>query len=358
MNSNYQNNILLLTDDLNYNCGVTTFLYNHLISLSTNRKYNFILICTGGNSIDRFRNMDIGLFINTDFKFDKRSLLRFLKSIFFLLIFVKKNKIDLIHSQNHYVSNISFIVSKIINVKTLQSHHNLYKSRGILPHFISSKHIAVSKRIKEFMISQGILEGDISLILYGVKIKQLTKKKSEKLNILLASRLIPEKSVNDYIIAVSQIPDYLRKDVNFYLAGDGSEKNDLLELNTKLNSGIIFLGLIKNMIELLNKTQISLMTSSWDAEGYPLTLIEAGLTKNLVITSDFPGYDEIFEDGVDGFVYKCGNQEDLSQKLIYAIKNFNKLNDRITNFSEKVNRIFNYDNMIRNLSELYDEILI
>ena len=134
--------LLIITDDLKYACGVTTHLFNLLQGLNEKNEFDVHVICSGGDSIERFQNLKIKLIVKESLKYQFRSTLQFLKSILFLANYVLKNNIKLIHSQNHYVANIAFIVSKFFKIKTIQSHHNFFTSYGKLKLYRASKHIA------------------------------------------------------------------------------------------------------------------------------------------------------------------------------------------------------------------------
>ena len=347
--------LLILTDDLKYACGVTTHLYNLLLGLIEKNEFEIHLISSGGDSIERFQNLNIRLIEKGCFKYQFKSIFNFLHSILYLTNYVRKHKIELIHSQNHYVANIAFIVSKFLKITTIQSHHNLFTTYGRLSLFKASQHIVVSKRIKDYFLANNIAdEKDVFLIRYGIKSENISiEKNMDKITILALSRLIPEKGLDTYIKAVALLPrEYFNK-VEFYLAGEGIEEKKLTKLISSTGTPIKFLGEIKDSLNTLGKNHIFVITSYWKNEGYPLTIIEAALTNNFIITSDFEGVEEVFENEKDGFVFKNSNPEDLAEKIKYAIDNYHNLTNVIDNCYSKIKKVFNYDKMVENISSIY-----
>jgi Glycosyltransferase len=126
-------------------------------------------------------------------------------------------------------------------------------------------------------------------------------------------------------------------------------------LNKDLNAGIEFLGVIKEFRNKLLSNDIFIMPSRAETEGFPISLVEAGLTENLVITSDFKGVDCVFEDGKDGLMFKVDDAPELAEKIMYAIDNFQDMKLLARNFRDKILREFDYDTMIKKTLELFEE---
>ena len=351
--------LLIITDDLKYACGVTTYLYNLLLGLVNNRELDIHILCSGGDSIERFQNLKIKVIVKDYLRYELRSAVNFSKSVLFLSGYIIKHKIELIHSQNHYVANIAYYASIFFNVKTIQSHHNYFISHGRLKFYRASKHIAVSERIRSYILKNKFAEEkDVFLVRCGIKYKNaLGPKNNQKINILSLSRLVQEKGFDTFIKAVDLIPEKYYQKANFYLAGEGKEEKKITELINSSHIQINFLGKITEPLNLFSKNHIYVMTTYWESEGYPLTMIEAALTNNLIITSDFEGVEEVFENNRDGFIFKHSNPLDLAEKIIYTIDNYNKLDFMINNFSHKINNLFNYQKMIDDTNKIYERCL-
>ena len=108
----------------------------------------------------------------------------------------------------------------------------------------------------------------------------------------------------------------------------------------------------------MNDTDVFVLPTRSTAEGFPMTLIEAGYTKNFIITSDFRGLGIYFFDSEkDGLIFKSEDFADLAEKIKFTIDNYEKLTSKIKNFYTKTIDVFNVETMVKRTSNLYNEIL-
>lgn len=146
----------------------------------------------------------------------------------------------------------------------------------------------------------------------------LNENNIKKENIILyVGRLEPEKSVDVFIKAMSKI-----KNINQWriqIAGDGSLKEELVELSKKYKLNIEFLGYIKNLHELYLKSKILCLTS--EQEGLPVVLLESIIYNCIRISSDYIGVDELIIDNYNGLIFKKGDYLDLANKIDFIQEN-------------------------------------
>lgn len=124
----------------------------------------------------------------------------------------------------------------------------------------------------------------------------------EPLKILLASRLLWEKGIGEYVAAARQ----LRQEgiaAEFLLAGDPDPGNPasipVEQLDRWRQDGdVTLLGHIDDMPTLLAQTDIAVLPSY--REGTPRSLLEAAACGLPLIATDAPGCREIVEHGVNG----------------------------------------------------------
>jgi len=346
--------VLLTTDRLKYACGVTTYIYN-LIKYSDANKIKFVVLAAPGDRISDFQKLGIEVIIDERIAYQRKN---FLNAVITLMLIVKlcfRFDIDVIHSQNYYLANISKIVKKIIKVKTIQTQHNIYP-QGRLRQFNADFYIVVNKDIREIAINNyGINNKRIFEIPCGIPINDQNNNKdiSKRIKILVASRLIPEKGVGIFIKAVSMIKNDIKDNAEFLIAGEGPEEKFLIEINKKLNAGIKFLGVVKNIQELFNQTHIFVIPSFGDMEGFPMTIIEAALSSNLIISSNFRGLSSYFHHNVDGLVFAKEDINGLKNLLENAIKNYDNYQSIIQSTYSKYRNLFSLENMIGQTLKIY-----
>jgi L-malate glycosyltransferase len=352
-------NSLYLIGELSNSDGVSSHCYNLLSALIADKKMKIYVICSGGDAIDKFRNLGIKVFIYKTFSFQKRSYSNYLFSCILLFKFVLKEKIDIIHSHNHYMASIAFRVSKISKVKTVQTNHGLFPEVGRLNHYSAHFLIVVNDHIKEYLDKNKLFSSDkVSLIRSGIKPPSTLaceEKVNDKIKFIAASRLIKEKGFDVYLKAVSILPQKFKENAEFYFAGKGEYEIELLILNKNLKSKVIFLGEILNLKDRLCNYDVFVLPS--ESEGFPMTLIEAGLSKCLVISSNFLGLNSVFENEKDGLLFKKGDHHDLAEKIEFVIENFDKLHYLREHFYDKVKVEFSLEKMVSETVELYKKCL-
>ena len=206
---------------------------------------------------------------------------------------------------------------------------------------------------KKIFINFSNYSGKTSLIQgSGVEINNYVKKdkyQTEKLKVILVSRLLIDKGVNEYIELTKKID---KPNVDFYLAGELDEGNpnsitiDTLE-KIKNNNNLEYIGPIDVEKDLFNY-DISIVMSKY--EGFSRILIESLCVGLFCISNNIPGTEWLKEFN-NGLLVENNNLDTISE----AIYNFN-------NYSfSKVNADINRD-IIKNkystkiISSQYNEI--
>lgn len=352
-------NLLILTNELNFTDGVTSHLFNLLNQLKKEYSLNFILVCSGGDSVKRFENSGIKVYVEKNLNHANRSLVNYSKIVLSILKITRLNKTDIIHSHNHYAANIAGIVSKYISLKKIQTIHGIFPEGGRLEHFKADKFIAVSEPVNNYLIKNKIAkEYNIKLIRHGFpEIKNLQTKNRDEIKIICASRLVYEKGADVFINASKIVKNKFKGNVRFFVAGKGEEEADLKSLSKKLNTEINFCGNVKDIPGLLLETNFFVMPTRSLSEGFPMSIVEAAFAKNLIITSQFDWLDNVFVSGTDGLAFETGNFYDLADKILFALENPDAADKMCDNFHFKALKLFNLKTFADNHLELYEECL-
>ena len=206
---------------------------------------------------------------------------------------------------------------------------------------------------KKIFINFSNYSGKTSLIQgSGVEINNYVKKdkyQTEKLKVILVSRLLIDKGVNEYIELTKKID---KPNIDFYLAGELDEGNpnsitiDTLE-KIKNNNTLEYIGPIEVEKDLFNY-DVSIVMSKY--EGFSRILLESLCVGLFCISNNIPGTEWLKEFN-NGLLVENNNLDTISE----AIYNFN-------NYSfSKVNADINRD-IIKNkystkiISSQYNEI--
>ncbi len=149
-------------------------------------------------------------------------------------------------------------------------------------------------------------------------IKFMHKKLPEQCIFLMASRLIREKGVMEYLDA-SRLLKKSFPEVRFQLIGpfDTVTKDDIEPY--VLDGTIEYFGEVTNIEDYYANSSV-LVLPSYYREGVPRTILEAMSAGRPIITTDTPGCRETVENGVNGFLIQPRSVEDLVDKMKWIIE--------------------------------------
>lgn len=183
--------------------------------------------------------------------------------------------------------------------------------------------VLVSKELKDFY--QSYLD---KKAVYIPNCLDSAPKKTSKLdmtNIISVGRLSKEKGFDDLLRLFKKLT-FKYPEWRLNIIGDGMERNNLLDLAKELKLGdkVIFHGYQdkESINELLCDSSIYVMTSH--TESFGLVLIEAmsAGVPCLAYTSA-QGANEIISDGVDGYLIKDRNEDEMIEKISDLINDEN-----------------------------------
>jgi glycosyltransferase involved in cell wall biosynthesis len=258
--------------------------------------------------------------------------------------------LNLLHEFQPKIVHLHFIdgwsgypwLAKLYNVKTiLMTDHNS-RSPGYVAehpklwklllhrivHSPITKCICVSKYIQNCVISEGIIpEQKVLLIYNGVDIDRATNGNAQRSNfrkrhfisdedilVLQVSWLIPEKGIDDFILAAQQVTK-TTKSIRFIIAGNGSRQNDYQLLTKKINidNMVSFIGVVNDPLGegLFAACDIFCQVSRWE-EAFGLTIAEAMAAARPVIGTRVGGIPELVQDEETGCLVKRGDSNGLA----------------------------------------------
>ena len=140
--------------------------------------------------------------------------------------------------------------------------------------------------------------------------------------IVYIGRLMPPKNLFDMIRAVAQTG----LSVDIY--GNGEQRKELEKLAQELKADVNFKGIVanSNVPDILNQYKYYILASTY--EGMPKTLLEALSCGCICIGTPAEGIVEIIEDGINGFLAKGMEADDIAEVIRRAFAADDK--DRIS----------------------------
>lgn len=286
-----------------------------------------------------------------------------------VVVYCKKNRIDIIHS-NSSVINIGAIISKfsqiphVFHIREFGEEdfnmHSIYNKRRHL-RFINKntrKVIAISNSILNKYLKY--FEKDkIEMIYNGIDMKLLNEKErieKEEFNVLLAGRIEEAKGQKEAILAMKELKNIGINKVNLYIIGSG-DRESLINLCNQLNVAdlVNIQGYSNNLFEFRKEIDFELVCSKNEAFGR--VTIEAMMSSNPVIGANTGGTKELIIDGYNGYLYEQGNPKDLANKVNFLISNFNNLKIIGKNAFEYSRTKFTSEINANNIRKLYYKII-
>jgi len=229
--------------------------------------------------------------------------------------------------------------------------------------------IAVAESAKEELISYGIDERKIKVIINGVK--SLPESTNEEKNRLKRKLGIDE---NSFIVGMSarlesykghktliKAAEILRRegiyDVVFLILGDGSYREELENYAESLNVSdcILFLGFRENVAEYVNLFDINVNCST-GTETSSLAISEGLSLGKPVLATNFGGNPNMVKNGETGYLFECNDEQALAEKIIYLKDNSITLKYMSDNARLDYSKRFSADIMAQEYEEFYQRL--
>ena len=358
-------NILYISPDFDYTCGVSRYVNQCLQHFSERDHFNVHFITNRGDSLDRISgNKNIKLHL-LDFEKDHKNPFKLIKDFFRLLSYCKKNKIDIIHTHHRYPELISVLVSKIIGVKNITTVHSLVSGLKSLS-FRSDKIICVSNAVKKNLIENYPHSKNRITVLYNciddsffdtMSDMQMIRNKfgfnpDDKI-ILFVGRISRIKGVDTLINAFFKI-NRLNENIKLILLGQVEDIN-ISEAIKGFEKQIYVIQPAKDVCEFYQASDLVVLPSRIDP--FPYVMLEAGAMKKPLIGGNTGGILEFIEDRVDGYLFEPGNELDLADKISYLIKHPDDAKNAALKLNEKVLRLCNCKENFQKMLNLYQTLI-
>jgi len=170
---------------------------------------------------------------------------------------------------------------------------------------------------RDFMLNHGIIKGAYGTIPgSGVnlqKYKPLEYPNGETTDFVFIGRIMKEKGIDQYIDAAKYIRGKYPQ-TRFHICG-AFEENYGEQMKEFQDSGIIlYHGVVKDMISLYQIASCTIHPSYYP-EGLSNVLLESCACARPIITTNRAGCREVVDDGVNGFICKQKDSEDLIKQI-------------------------------------------
>lgn len=299
-----------------------------------------------------------------------------------ICIFIKRRKIDIIHTHSSKAGILGRLAGKLLRVKIIiHTVHgwsfNDYQPLWLKGLFIWLERIASKFSDAIIVVSIYDREKGLSnrigrnnkyvLIRYGIDYSQFEKKDSFSRNRLkinngdlvvgMVACFKSQKCPEDFVKLASLVIGTIRN-VKFLLIGDGPLRKNVESLISKYNlkRDVILLGWQNDIPNLLSAIDVFVLTSLW--EGLPISVLEAMVSYKPVVATDTGGIREIVIDSKTGFLVSVHNIKEMSGRLSLLLNDGSLRVEMGNNARVHLGSYFSIENMIRDTQGLYNSLLI
>jgi glycosyltransferase involved in cell wall biosynthesis len=276
--------------------------------------------------------------------------------------YIKKEKIDIIHTHGYKSDLIGYIASKKSKIKIISTPHGWSHDAG----FKLKTYEFLDRIILGFFDMVCPLSDELTKTLDYVPdkyIKQINNfidlnnlpkiKKGDKKLITYTGQLIERKRIQDIIYSLK----YLDKSIKLQIIGDGSELNELKLLVNKLalKQRVFFLGFRKDRLVLLDKSEIFILPSL--KEGIPRAMMEAMAMERVVIGTDIPGIRDLIKHNETGLLVPVKSPKRIASAINHLIKDY-KLTNKLKKKAKKlIEDKFSAKRAAKEYKELYIKLI-
>ena len=158
----------------------------------------------------------------------------------------------------------------------------------------------------------------------------------------------------DILLRVCKKLKKQNKSIKILIAGEGEEKTNLMKLADELGiaNDIIWLGWVDDMEIFYQCIDFMVFNSDWDAVGLsPLEAIQHGIpTFSSVLNG---GLKELIQGEYSYFIQHNHDEELLTEKLQYAIDNFEEVKNLTLNLRNYINKVSSPEVIAKKVIEIY-----
>ncbi len=392
--------IAMLISDTN--AGGSAALISLLVKNIDRRKYRVVVVACGpgpvaeqiGKDGDEYHNLKTGSFPHLR-KFKDGKLFEnifawpamvfwLIKSTCKLFFWLRKNKIDLIHSHTLHFHLMAGFAGKMAGIPSLWHIHgppNLSWRRGgpllaggYLDTWLATRFIAVSNftansfhhswKKKSVTVWNAIDANTIASCQYNGKLRKLIHASEGEKLVGVVAIVEPRKGLNRFIEMAAKVAQK-RRDVKFVIIGgiisEMSEKimSDLTAMgkNLVIEDKLCFIRNLKNASYYMGDMDVFFMCSIPKTETFGLVVTEAMAAGVAVVAFSNDAMPEIIEEGRTGFMVPDGDTTLAAERILKLLDN-PQLADKLKEAAK--NRVYsNFDVpiLVKKIEDIYAEIL-
>lgn len=299
-----------------------------------------------------------------------------------LVAYIRNEQVQILQTHDFYTNVFGMAASAVarvpVRIAAMRETAGMRTDAQIrvqrLAYSIAHHVVANSEAVKQRLVADGIAAEKITVIYNGMDLARVTPKLNRADTLKCFS--LPEDTVRSRqrfvtIVAnmrhdVKDYPMFLRgarrvvkelPEIRFLLAGEGPLTDSLRSLAGEYSilGNVFFLGRCDNVAELLNISEICVLTSK--AEGFSNSILEYMAAARPVVATDVGGAGEVISEGVTGYLIPSNDDQLLAQRLIQLLKNVEQARKMGEAGRRAIVDRFSCEAQLRTIENLYDRLL-
>ena len=213
-----------------------------------------------------------------------------------------------------YVANVTGLGTAVENKGLLQKITLALYKTGLRK---AQRVFFQNQKNQQFMLEHSVVKGPYSLLPgSGVNLERYSPlpypDESNGIHFVFISRIMREKGIDQYLEAAKYFKIKAAEPAE---ARGFCEKEYQGELDELIAKGVVeYHGMVRDVREILKDVHCTIHPSFYP-EGLSNVLLESSACARPIITTDRSGCKEVVDDGVNGFVVKQRDSNDLIQKI-------------------------------------------
>ena len=294
------------------------------------------------------------LYMNKKSAFDR-------KALGILSKYVEKNSIDIIHA--HTTSYFFAVLLKLSHPKLRliwHEHHGnriKQKRRNNLVLYFSSFFFNAIFTVNEELLNwckRSLATKNVFYIpnfIDAVETSESLENKNREI-VCVANLRVPKNHMN--LLTAFELVHRTNSEWELVLIGranDDSYTNEIRNfiVSNKLDANVRIMGEIPNVSEQLSKASIGVLSS--DMEGLPVALLEYGVSKLAVVSTDVGQCRDVIQSF--GLLVPPNDAEALSKGILYYIENSEKREADADKFSNHIKSTYSFEAVLPKVLNLY-----
>tara|TARA_B100000315_G_scaffold179848_1_gene168675 strand:- start:1958 stop:3082 length:1125 start_codon:yes stop_codon:yes gene_type:complete len=308
--------------------------------------------------------------------FEKPSLISYTIYTLKLVRLLKKNKIDLIHTNSLRSSIDTALAARLANIPVIGHIRDIRHLKRASCYFLNKldQIIAVSDATRYHFINEGIDEKRIVTIHNGIDLKlfdssingTLFRKQFDIKNrnplVAIIGQVCERKGHEYFLQAAKQIHKKM-PNTNFLVVGDDLLNNGKYRLEMEnmaeqfgIHHKTIFTGFIGEMPGVLAAVDILVLASLQDP--FPRVILEGMAMAKAIVATDVGGVTEALINEETGFIVPPANANVLAEKILILLENNDLAQKMGVKARKRVERNFSIQNSMNKVISIYNKILV